>query len=403
MSDLNIINLCPACNKCIRETDLPFIGRPVVLNCGHVVHSTCLETDNNCKKCNKPVDFFTPLKIKVSDDSKLLNIDTDWEELVKQKIISLELDKIGKELGNKLVAVDFELDMLEKENESNPEYSEWGEAVVEEKRLGELLKFYENSEFEANFDENIGNDEDESVELDQDNGNTTQDDQTDDYHTCQEEDTSSTETEQIKPKVKQILDTATETMTSTCNSLSRIYCPLCFNEFNDKKTVNEHLKSKHSDKSSGASQLLSILSFVIGYQTNGLWQTNTVNTADATKVCKSVVNIKSKKVGSKDQIGNKSLKLINSKNSMKIVALGSEPERAKLFASFAALFKLFHKFGPSPFIKGYELLVIEQNKQSTHNSKTKKVPHSKLSKEEGFKRLEYFKKRLETLKTTKFK
>ena len=97
---------------------------------------------------------------------------------------------------------------------------------------------------------------------------------------------------------------------------------------------------------------------------------------------------------------NKDQKLISSKNPIQVTAMGSEKERAKLFASFATLFKLFHKFGSGPFIEGYTRLVIEQNKQAenTHN-----IDKSKLGKNHFTDRLVHFKKRLETLKATKFK
>ena len=268
MSDLDKISLCHSCNKLIRETYLPFIGRPVALSCGHVVHSTCMETDkqiHTCKKCEKPVEFFTPLKINVSEESKILDIDKDWDELVKQKMISLELDRIGKGLDDKLAAVYFELDMLEKENENCPEYLKWKEAVAIEEGLEELLKFYENYEIEniesEVNDENDASHENESFKFDQNVENKTVDYQTDEYYTCQEEEFKENSKKDFKEELKKVSQELKNKISSTekqkpkltvqktikpesktNTSLSEIYCPICFLKFNDKIAVNKHLK-----------------------------------------------------------------------------------------------------------------------------------------------------------------
>ena len=159
------------------------------------------------------------------------------------------------------------------------------------------------------------------------------------------------------------------------------------------RTKNFERTVIHSDKKSAANQLLSILAPIIGFETKGIWNFKRVTEKNSDKIAhKCVVNIKVNI--------NIDRKLISSKNPIQVTAMGSEKERAKLFASFATLFKLFHKFGSGPFIEGYTRLVIEQNKQAENSQLEKKYT---IRKNQFNDRLVHFKKRLETLKATKFK
>ena len=84
MSDLMTVEFCCICKKYIRETNLPFVGQPVALSCGHLFHSTCIKAFKNCPKCNKTIDHCIELNIDLQDEDKTLHCDEHWQELIKQ-------------------------------------------------------------------------------------------------------------------------------------------------------------------------------------------------------------------------------------------------------------------------------------------------------------------------------
>ena len=110
MTDLCIIGFCCVCEKYIRETNLPFVGKPVAIDCGHVFHSSCIKNFKECPQCNEKVVNVVELNVDVSKIDQILRLDENWQELVKQKFISLELDDIENDLKRQLNEIDLKLD-----------------------------------------------------------------------------------------------------------------------------------------------------------------------------------------------------------------------------------------------------------------------------------------------------
>ena len=79
MTDFDILAVCYICDKFIRDTTLPVVGKPVVLSCGCVFHSVCVPNDlETCPKCDEVVEMVTSVKVSKEE----LEVSENWNELV---------------------------------------------------------------------------------------------------------------------------------------------------------------------------------------------------------------------------------------------------------------------------------------------------------------------------------